>query len=364
MAEIAAKPKTYPRFTASDRMEHFVLLVSFTMLGVTGLPQRYAEYELAKDVIALMGGIESVRFMHRFFATLLMAGTIYHGATVTYKIWVRGSRLSMLPTIKDGLDALHLFLHNLGLRKDHPRMPRYNFGEKAEYLALVWGTVLMIITGFMLWNPVATAELLPGEVIPIAQFAHSAEALLAVLSIIVWHMYNVHVKRFNRSMFTGNISHEEMVEEHAAELDAINSGEAYRTLPPEIQAKRRRLFIPYAVVMTIIMVMGLFFFVTFEDTALETVPRQPVAVGDVDPSVGDAALGAELWTTLPCADCHGAAGEGVPPIPAISETALEIEAFARAIRVGPADMPAFPPSQITDEQIAHLYAYLTGQLPE
>ena len=64
----------------------------------------------------------------------------------------------------------------------------------------------MALTGFMMWNPLATIKVLPGEFIPAAKTAHGAEAVLAVLAIIVWHMYGVHVKRFNKSMWTGKLT--------------------------------------------------------------------------------------------------------------------------------------------------------------
>ncbi|MCS7039976.1 MAG: hypothetical protein NZP34_10260, partial [Caldilineales bacterium] len=74
-----------------------------------------------------------------------------------------------------------------------------------EYWAVIWGTAVMIITGFMLWNPITTTKFLPGSWIPAAKAAHGGEALLAFLAIIVWHVYNVHIKTFNRSMFTGKL---------------------------------------------------------------------------------------------------------------------------------------------------------------
>ncbi len=86
----------------------------------------------------------------------------------------------------------------------------------------------MIITGFMMWNPIATARFLPGDFIPAAKAAHGGEALLAVLAIIVWHMYGVHIKHFNKSMFTGKISEEEMLDEHPLELADIKAGIANR----------------------------------------------------------------------------------------------------------------------------------------
>lgn len=349
--------KVYQRFTASDRLEHLALLISFSMLGLTGLPQRYAEYQLAKDFIDILGGIESVRFMHRFFAVMLMGTSIYHGGALTYKIFIKRVRLSMLPSIKDATDALGVFLYNLGLRKSHPKLPRYNFGEKAEYLAVVWGTVLMIITGFLLWNPIAGSKFFGGEIIPAARLAHSAEALLAVMSIIIWHMYNVHIKRFNRSMFTGYIAHDAMVEEHAGELEEIESGYTKPVTPPEVLARRRKAFWIYAPLMTVLLVSGLIYFVTFEETALDTIPRQPVGqVNKIDLSTGNPNVGSLIWTEQQCHECHGETGEGMSPIPALRFD--DVQTFANGVRRGPADMPAYPPSKVSDQDIADLYLWL------
>src|SRR3990172_8977642 len=175
------RKQQYTRFAPSQRLEHFLLLVSMIGLFVTGLPQRYAEHQWAKTAIELMGGIESVRIIHRFMAILLIGESIYHAGVLSYKVFVLGSRLTMIPTLRDARDAWDFVMYNLGLEGKHPHMPRYNFGEKAEYLAVVWGTVLMGITGFMMWNPIATARFIPGNIIPVAKAAHSAEAVLAVL---------------------------------------------------------------------------------------------------------------------------------------------------------------------------------------
>ncbi|MBZ0306310.1 MAG: cytochrome c, partial [Anaerolineae bacterium] len=77
--------------------------------------------------------------------------------------------------------------------------------------------------------------------------------------------------------------------------------------------------------------------------------------------LGDTAKGESLWSSLPCQECHGEKGEGVYPIPAIQRTELDIQQFAEAVRRGPADMPAFTHHQVSDEEIAHLYAYLTSE---
>jgi len=271
-----AQPQ-YDRFNLFQRIEHGVLLVSFTVLAITGLPQMFALHPWAAFMISSMGGIETVRIIHRTAAVLLIVGTLYHFVAVAYRVFVRRVAMTMLPGWQDVKDGLQALGYNVGLVKTPPRMGRYNFGEKIEYWAVIWGTVVMVLTGFMLWNPIATTAFLPGEFIPAAKAAHGNEALLAVLSIVTWHFYNVHVKRFNRSMFTGKISHEEMEEEHALELEALARG-ARLEPDPEAVRRRQRVFTPVATVITIVLLIGLYFFVTYEQTAITTVPRQQVDV--------------------------------------------------------------------------------------
>ena len=138
----------------------------------------------AAFMIDAMGGIEMVRIIHRTSAVLLIVGTIYHFVAVAYRLYVRRVAMTMLPGLQDVKDGLQALGHNVGLVKTAPRMGRYNFGEKVEYWAVIWGTVVMVLTGFMLWNPIATTSFLPGQFIPAAKAAHGGEALLAVLSII------------------------------------------------------------------------------------------------------------------------------------------------------------------------------------
>jgi formate dehydrogenase gamma subunit len=275
---MSSEQHQYYRFDIFQRSEHIVLLLSFTVLAVTGLPQMYSQQPWATAMILGMGGIETVRIVHRVAAVVLILGTIYHFAALAYRIYVKRVALTMLPGVQDVKDGLQALGHNLGIVKSAPRTGRYNFAEKIEYWAVIWGTVVMVITGFMLWNPIATTSFLPGEFIPAAKAAHGGEALLAVLSILTWHFYHVHVKRFNRSMFTGYISREEMEEEHALELEEIEQGLPRVEPDPKVINRRRRVFLPVAAVVTALLLIGLYFFVTFEQTAITTVPRQQIDV--------------------------------------------------------------------------------------
>lgn len=356
----------YQRFMPSQRFEHIIVIVTFTFLALTGIPQRYASHEWAKTMIDLMGGIESVRIVHRVMATLLVAECIYHGGILSYKIYVLGQRMTMLPGPRDLKDVFDFIRYNLGWSKTPPKMPRYNFSEKAEYLAMVWGTLVMVLTGFMLWNPIGTTNILPGAWIPAAKAAHSAEAVLAVLSIFTWHMYHVHIKHFNRSMFTGKLNRHQMEEEHAEELEQIESGQTWPLPPGEVIAKRRRVFVPYAIVMTIILVAGLIYFVTFEETAITTVPRRSAAGAidiEADPNQGDAARGETVWQAVECNVCHGERGEGYDGLASfsIAGTSLSFEALVTSVRQGPAEMPAYNEAQISDQELADVWVWLRAQ---
>jgi cytochrome b subunit of formate dehydrogenase len=219
-----------------------------------------------------MGGIETVRIIHRWAALVLILGSIWHIAVMGYKVYVKRVRLTMLPGWNDVKEAVHMLGYNFRLVKEPPRMGKFNFTEKAEYWALVWGTVVMMVTGYMLWNPIATTNILPGQVIPIALTAHGLEAVLAVLSILTWHMYHVHLKRFNKSMFTGYISREEMEEEHQRELELIEKGKVPPLPVDEARRRRARLYVPVAGVITAFLFLATFYFLTFEETAITTVP--------------------------------------------------------------------------------------------
>lgn len=283
MATTSASPateRTYERFPLARRIEHLVMLLSFTTLGLTGLVQKFALNPTSQFLVNLMGGVENVRAVHHAGAIMLMFGTMWHIVVFGYNFYVLRTSLSMLPGPKDALDALQAFLYNVGLgrfipfAKSRPQMGRYTFEEKAEYWAFVWGTIVMGTTGFLMWNPITSAKFLPGEVIPAAKAAHGGEAVLAVLAIILWHFYGVHIKFFNKAMWTGHLTEEQMKHEHPLELASIQAGTADRRPNEATIRKRQKVYFPIAAVLTIGMLGGIFGFINAEDTALTTVPPQ------------------------------------------------------------------------------------------
>ena len=161
-------------------------------------------------------------------------------------------------------------------------------------------------TGFMLWNPIAVTKVLPGQFIPAAKVAHGLEAVLAVLAILLWHFYNVHLKSFNTSMFNGKMSRHHMEEEHGEELEQIDADATAKPLPAETQRKRLRIFVPIAAVLTIFTLGFTYWFVTFEETSLTTIspieenvavfaPQTPTPAPTKAPTPTPAAVAATTW---------------------------------------------------------------------
>lgn len=392
--ETTAKPehrKEYTRFTIFQRVEHFVLLLSFSLLGFTGLPQKFINSPISIAIINALGGIEGTRVVHRVSATVLMVVSIYHLLEVIYKVFVQRTEWTMLPLIEDFNHVIQDVLYYIGLRKHPAHYGRYNYGEKMEYLAVVWGTVVMAITGFMMWNPIATARYLPGEAIPAAKAAHGGEAVLAVAAIILWHFYNVHLRHFNKSMFTGKMTREEMRHEHPAELAEIESGQKPVLTNPNELKKRQRIFYPFAAVVAIVSAFGIYGFVTFEQTAITTLPnRETVAVFvPITPTprptptltptpVPGQETAADTWDgkygelfRLRCSTCHGVTAVG----------GLSLADYQKALEggnSGPAIVPGDPdrsklvevqsagnhPGQLTPEELEDVINWIKSGAPE
>lgn len=383
--------RTYTRFDLSQRIEHLILLVSFTILGVTGLPQKYPNAAASDFTLRLFGGIEMARQIHHIAAIVLMVVSVYHLIAVAYRVFVLRAPLSMLPLLDDFQHLFQDLAYYLGMRKHKGYYGRFNYAEKVEYLAVVWGTLVMAITGFMMWNPIATARYLPGQWIPASKAAHGGEALLAVLSIIIWHFYHVHLKKFNKSMFTGKLTRDEMEHEHPAELAAIDEGKAYQAPEQSAVRKRQQIFAPFAVGLSLLMGVGIFSFVTFEQTAITTIPRGEVVAVFVPltptprpsptplptPKPGEG-VAADSWRGQyealfrnRCGTCHG-----ITKVGGLSLATLD-QALAGGDN-GPAIVPGNPensqlvnvqevgghPGQLTEDELARVIEWINQGAPE
>ncbi|MGE3277785.1 MAG: formate dehydrogenase subunit gamma [Vicinamibacterales bacterium] len=211
------------RFSRGQRVEHFAVMVTFTVLCLTGLPQKFFQADLSVALIQAMGGLGVVRWLHRFAGLLFAGMTALHLFNV-----VRGSisgrlRLSLVVDRQDFRDAITTLKYYLGLSNTQARFGRYDYRQKFEYWGMILGSVIVIGTGFVLLYPITVAAWLPAQIIPAAKAMHSQEGLLAFLTIVIWHIYNAHLNPdvfpFDPAIFTGKISRHRMMHEHPLEYE-------------------------------------------------------------------------------------------------------------------------------------------------
>ncbi len=209
------------RFSRRQRIEHFAVMVLFTILAVTGLAQEFFHAGWAAGIIAGLGGIDRTRWIHRASGWLFTALALEHFANQMLAVMRGRARPSMVPNRKDMRDAMLTLRYYLRLSEEKAAFDRYDYRQKFEYWGLVLGGTIMILTGFMLLYPMQAARMLPGQLIPAAVIVHGYEGLLAFLVVITWHIFNAHlapdVFPGDTSIFTGKISRERMQKEHPLE---------------------------------------------------------------------------------------------------------------------------------------------------
>jgi formate dehydrogenase gamma subunit len=211
------------RMTRLERITHFLFLSSFISLAYTGFVLMYPDGWFVQP-LHLLGVTEAGRaHLHRGAAVLMTLLVLHHIYFILFTKLGREQGRHFLPRFQDLVDVYHNILFFLGRREERPRFDRFGYAEKAEYLALVWGTAVMVITGFILWFEQYSLAIMPLWLYEVFGIVHRLEAVLAVLSIIVWHFYYVFINPDESPMaltwLTGRMTHHELKETHPIDYE-------------------------------------------------------------------------------------------------------------------------------------------------
>jgi len=223
--------RTFTRFNLSQRWEHAALLLSGLVLLLTGLPQKYREWPISQELLSTPDRVELIRQIHHIAAIVLTLEALYHLGRIIYLMIKRRLPGDLLPTWQDVRDAGHMIQYLLFVRNDKPKFGRYNFEQKVTYWFIFFGILIMGISGFIIWFPIWFTKFLPGGVVPAAKLAHSTEAVVTAIFVIVWHVYHVHLERMNLSMFTGRVSEDEMKTYHEKEYERLTGQSTPKAKP-------------------------------------------------------------------------------------------------------------------------------------
>ncbi len=231
--EYAASPQVR-RFQRFEVAQHLLLITSFALLVVTGFALRHpdAGWVGLLSTIGLTEGLRST--LHRIAGVVLVAISLVQLFYLVAGRRGRRDAKALLPVVQDLRDFGRNMAHHLGRRAEMPRFGRFDYMEKAEYLALIWGTAVMAVTGFVLWFPVVSLALLPVWVFETSEVIHYYEAWLATLSIVVWHWYFVvfHPARYPVAFtwLTGTVPEAEQAHHHPLEEKSDEDAVAPRAL--------------------------------------------------------------------------------------------------------------------------------------
>ena len=196
----------YIKFNLLDRLLHGIHLVAFFVLVYTGFAHHYPEALWAKPIVDWHG--DAVRAVaHRTSGFIIIAIFIFQFIIYAFTKYGREQFRALLPRCKDIKDAFILFLYNVGILNYKPTHERFNFIEKFEYWALVWGNIIMGLTGLALWFENRSLHIMAKWWLDLFILIHFYEAILAALAILVWHLYwtvfDPEVYPFSMSMWNG-----------------------------------------------------------------------------------------------------------------------------------------------------------------
>ncbi len=218
--------RVFVRFSLSQRWEHALLMLSVAVLLLTGLPQKYRAESWSQQILTSPERVALFQTFHRIAAVVLILEVLYHLGKAIYQMARRRLPADIFVTWQDFRDAGQMLAYLLFLRKQKPVFGKYNFEQKVTYWFIFIGIGIMVITGLILWFPEMVTLVLPGGVIPAAKLAHSTEALVTAIFIVLWHFYHVHLERANLSIFTGKINEKDMQTYHTLEYERLTRSDS------------------------------------------------------------------------------------------------------------------------------------------
>jgi formate dehydrogenase gamma subunit len=201
-----------PRMNLHFRIAHGLAALSFTTLVWTGFALTFPESFWAAPLLRFEGEVAFRGIVHRIAGVVMIGSLVYHAVHLVLVPADRAMLRAMWPRLRDARDLRQMLAYNLGQRRERPRFGVFSYAEKAEYLAFVWGSAIMVASGLALWFNDLSLRHLPKWVSDAATAVHWYEAILAAAAIVAWHFYMVvfdpDVYPMDRAWLTGRTSAE------------------------------------------------------------------------------------------------------------------------------------------------------------
>jgi cytochrome b subunit of formate dehydrogenase len=236
------------RMYGVERIEHALLLVSFSVLAWTGFALKYPDTWWARPLLAWETTWSLRGKVHRIAAVVFMALVIVHVVSLVKSERLRRHWKELWPRVNDLSEGMLSLAHNLGLRSERPQLSPHSYVEKIEYWAVVWGAGVMIVTGLMLWANHLTLQWLPKSALDFATAVHFYEAVLAASAVVIWHFYSVifdpDVYPLETAWLTGRSVKRREEETTEGVIDVSEADKRHNRLPQEVGVSHPAEFNP------------------------------------------------------------------------------------------------------------------------
>jgi len=175
-------------------IQHLVLVLSFTLLALTGFPQLFAHVTGVDHCLRLFGGLHGARIVHRIAGAVLLLNWCWHllfliSRRLKYRIPI--PLRAMLPMPRDFADFITTIRHGLGKGEELPYAARMTFRRKIHYFTMTCG-IIMGASGLVLCLPIEQLNRLPETTLGFVLIAHRYASILAFLVVLIWHLYHTH----------------------------------------------------------------------------------------------------------------------------------------------------------------------------
>ena len=184
-------PRDLKRYSVSERVNHWVVGISFILLALSGLAFFHpAFYPLTQ----LFGGGTWTRILHPWIGVIMALAFFIMAVRFAGLNLIGKADIEWLKRAGEMIDGDD---HNM------PAQGKYNGGQKLLFWGLVIGMLVIAVSGVLMWRSMVAV---PTPVVRLASLAHACAAVFMILLIIV-HVYAaIWTRGTIRAMWYGTVT--------------------------------------------------------------------------------------------------------------------------------------------------------------
>ena len=214
--------RIFLRFNQLDILEHWILLINFAILSVTGMLEIFSNNRISADFITpVFRNLDNLRGLHNVAALFYVGMVVFHLGYSGVKWFVKNEPPLLVPSKQDWADFLHTWKYLLRRSFPRPQFGRFTIDQKVTYWMVLSFSILMVITSLAQWFQTWVAQYMTDAILPISRSLHNLTGLLIIVTFLPWHIYHTVIKERNASIFTGVLDEKTIRHNHPLEYRQI-----------------------------------------------------------------------------------------------------------------------------------------------